>query len=312
MIAAGGGNISTVTLDGTKTAGFEMPDISANGISLHYESIGCETDPPILLVMGLAVQMILWPDAFCRMLADKGFRVIRFDNRDVGLSTQLNHLGKPNIPVEYVKFMLRLPIKARYRIDDMAADTTALMAVLQLPRVHIVGASMGGMIAQNLAASVPDRVASLTSIMSTTGRRSLPKASWRAMKAILTPPAKRGDIEGSIQRMMKVVRAIGSRTHPMNEIKLREFCEQHVLRANNPDGAARQMMAIAASDDRTHIVRQIKVPTLVIHGDEDELIPVAAGLETARVIREGGGQASTLILEGMGHDLPEIFWPRLA
>ncbi len=289
-----------------------MPEIAANGLNLHYESIGRETDPPIVLVMGLAVQMILWPDGFCKMLADQGFRVIRFDNRDVGLSTQLNHLGRPNVPLEYAKFMMRMPIKAQYRIDDMAADTAALIAALELPRVHIVGASMGGMIAQNLAASVPARIASLTSIMSTTGRRSLPKASWRAMKALLTPPAKPGDIEGAIQRMAKVIRIIGSRSHPMDEPTLRAFCERHVLRASNPDGAARQLMAIAASDDRTDIVRQIKVPTLVIHGDEDELVPYAAGLETARVIREGGGQANALILEGMGHDLPEIFWPRLA
>ncbi len=289
-----------------------MPDVIANGISLHYESIGRETDPPIMLVMGLAVQMILWPDDFCKMLADKGFRVIRFDNRDVGLSTQLNHLGTPNVGLAYMKFMLGLPIKANYRIDDMAADTAALIAALKLPRVHLVGASMGGMIAQNLAASVPQRIASLTSIMSTTGRRSLPKASWRAMKALLTPPAKVGDNEGAIRRMVKIVRAIGSRSHPMDETKLREFCSRHVLRANNPPGAARQLMAIAASADRTAIVRQIKVPTLVIHGDEDELIPYAAGLETARAIREGGGAATSLIIEGMGHDLPEIFWPRLA
>ena len=211
-----------------------------------------------------------------------------------------------------MKFMLGMPNKANYRIDDMAADTAALIAALGLPKVHLVGASMGGMIAQNLAASVPERIASLTSIMSTTGRRSLPKASWRAMKALLTPPAKIGDNEGAIRRMIKIVRAIGSRTHPMDETKLREFCSRHVLRANNPPGAARQLMAIAASADRTAIVRQIKVPTLVIHGDEDELIPYAAGLETARAIREGGGTATTLILEGMGHDLPEIFWPKLA
>lgn len=289
-----------------------MPDVIANGISLHYESIGRVSDPPIVLVMGLAVQMILWPDDFCKMLANKGFRVIRFDNRDVGLSTQLNHLGTPNISVAYMKFMLGMPIKANYRIDDMAADTAALIAALGLPKVHLVGASMGGMIAQNLAASVPERIASLTSIMSTTGRRSLPKASWRAMKALMTPPAKMGDNEGAIRRMIKIVRAIGSRTHPMDETKLREFCSRHVLRANNPPGAARQLMAIAASADRTAIVRQIKVPTLVIHGDEDELVPYAAGLETARAIREGGGTATTLILEGMGHDLPEIFWPKLA
>ena len=289
-----------------------MPDIIANGISLHYESIGRESDPPMVLVMGLAVQMIFWPDGFCRMLADRGFRVIRFDNRDVGLSTHLNHLGTPNIAAAYLKFMMRLPIKAPYAIDDMAADTAALIAALELPRVHLVGASMGGMIAQNLAATHPQPIASLTSIMSTTGRRSLPKASWRAMKALLAPPAKPGDNEGAIRRMLKVLRVISSRTHPPDETALREFCTRHVLRSYDPAGAARQLIAIAASGDRTRVVRRIKTPTLVIHGEEDELIPYAAGLETARAIREGGGAATSLILEGMGHDLPEIFWPRLA
>jgi pimeloyl-ACP methyl ester carboxylesterase len=292
-----------------------MPNIDANGLSLHYESIGNEADPAIVLIMGLAVQMILWPDALCEMLAAKGFRVIRFDNRDVGLSTHLNHLGKPNIALEYVKFMMGTTLKAPYKIDDMAADTAALIGALKLERAHIVGASMGGMIAQNLAASLPAQIISLTSIMSTTGRRSLPKGSWRTTKALLTPPAKRGDTEGAIRRMMKVFAAIASRSHPPTAEHIRDICSRHVLRANNPDGGARQLLAIAASGvngDRTNIVRQIKVPTLVIHGDEDELIPYAAGLETARVIREGGGQANALILEGMGHDMPEIFWPRLA
>jgi len=289
-----------------------MPNIDANGLSLHYESFGRETDPAVVLIMGLAVQMILWPDALCEMIAAKGFRVIRFDNRDVGLSTHLSHLGKPNIALDYVKFMMGVTLKAPYKIDDMAADTAALIGALKIDRAHIVGASMGGMIAQNLAASLPAQILSLTSIMSTTGRRSLPKASWRTTKALLTPPAKRGDTEGAIKRMMKVFSVIASRSHPPSAAHVRDICSRHVLRANNPDGAARQLLAIAASGDRTHIVRQIKVPTLIIHGDEDELVPYAAGLETARVIREGGGQANALILEGMGHDIPEIFWPRLA
>ena len=289
-----------------------MPNIDANGISLHYQSMGREDDPTIMLVMGLGVQMILWPDAFCQMLVDRGFRVVRFDNRDAGMSTQLNDLRAPNIAVEYVRFMLGMSVRAPYSIDDMATDTAALIGVLGLAHVHLVGASMGGMIAQNLAASLPSRVASLTSIMSTTGRRSLPKAKWRTMRALLSRPAKPGDIEGAIRRMMFIVNAISSRTYSPDQVKLRKICEQHVLRGNNPLGGARQIAAIAASDDRTRIVRQIKVPTLVIHGDEDNLIPYPAGLETARAIREGGGSATSVIVEGMGHDLPEPLWPRLA
>ena len=289
-----------------------MPNIDANGISLHYESLGNENDPPILLVMGLAVQMILWPDAFCQMLVEKGFRVIRFDNRDVGLSTHLDHLGTPNIALEYVKFMMRLPVKAPYLIDNMAADTAALIDALALKRPHVVGASMGGMIAQNLAANYPDRVATLTSIMSTTGRRSLPKPTWKTMRAIMQPPAKRGDTQGAIDRMVNVFNVISSKTFPPDPVALRDMCTRHVMRSNYSPGAARQLMAIAASDDRTYIVRNIKAPTLVLHGDEDKLVSPVCGMETAREIVYGGGKAKISIIKGMGHDLPMPLLPQIA
>ncbi len=289
-----------------------MPNIDANGISLHYESLGNENDPPILLIMGLAVQMILWPDAFCQLLVDKGFRVIRFDNRDVGLSTHLDHLGVPNVPVEYAKFMLRLPLRSAYLIDDMAADTAALIDALGLKHPHVVGASMGGMIAQNLAADYPDKVASLTSIMSTTGRRSLPKPTWKTMRAIMQPPAKRGDTQGAIDRMVKVFGVISSKTYPPDPTYMREFCTRHIARANYPPGGARQLMAIAASDDRTYTVRKIKAPTLVIHGDEDKLVSPVCGMETAREIVYGGGKAKVSIVKGMGHDLPAPLLPQIA
>jgi proline iminopeptidase len=289
-----------------------MPNIDANGIRLHYEARGNPAHPPIVLIMGLGVQMILWPGPFCEMLADRGFYVVRFDNRDAGLSTQLNELGTPNIPLQYMRYMMGLGVNAPYSLDDMAMDTSALIGALGLPPVHLVGASMGGMIAQNLAASLPSRVASLTSIMSTTGRRSLPKASWRTMRAILSRPAKPKDHQAAVERMMYVINTISSRTYRPDQERLRALCEQHVARRNNPPGGARQIAAIAASDDRTKIVRQIKVPTLVLHGDQDELIPYPAGLETARAIREGGGDARSVIVEGMGHDLPEPLWGRLA
>ena len=282
-----------------------MPNIDANGLSLHYESLGNENDPPILLIMGLAVQMILWPDAFCQMLVNSGFRVIRFDNRDVGLSTKLDHLGVPNVPIEYAKFMLRLPLKSYYLIDDMAADTAALIDALRLKRPHIVGASMGGMIAQNLAANYPDKVSTLTSIMSTTGRRSLPKPTWKTMRAIMQPPAKRDDTQGAINRMVKVFDVISSKTYPPDPTYMREFCTRHIERANYPQGGARQLMAIAASDDRTYTVRKIKAPTLVIHGDEDKLVSPVCGMETAREIVYGGGKAKVSIIKGMAHDFPE-------
>ena len=288
-----------------------MPSVPANGITLEYESLGDPGNPPILLVMGLGVQMILWPEAFCALLVERGFRVVRFDNRDAGLSTSLDHLGVPNVARDFLKYVLGLPLKAPYLIDDMARDAAALIDALGLERPHVVGASMGGMIAQNLAAKFPEKVASLVSIMSTTGRRSLPGPTWRARRAILRKPAKRGDTGGAVRILMETLRAIGSRTHPADESYLRDLCERHVRRNYNPAGLARQLVAIAASGDRTRVVRTIKAPALVIHGDEDPLLRSACGADTARAIREGGGDATLSIIEGMGHDLPVPLLPRL-
>ena len=289
-----------------------MPEIQANGLSLHYQSLGRASDPAILLVMGLAMQMIVWPDPFCDLLVAGGFRVIRFDNRDVGLSTHLSHLRVPSILVAYLRFVLHLPVRAPYVIDDMARDTAALIDALQLRRPHVVGASMGGMIAQNLAAQFPDRLSSLTSIMSTTGRRSLPKPSFKTQRALLRPPAKPGDSEGAIERMMQVLRVIGSRSNPLAPELARELCERHVRRSSDPAGGARQLLAIAASGDRTDIVRRIRTPTLVIHGDEDPLVPPPCGVETTRVIRAGGGAATLRVIAGMGHDFPLPLLPAIA
>ncbi len=289
-----------------------MPAIQADGVTLEYESFGNPADPVILMIMGLGMQMVLWPDALCEMLAAKGLRVIRFDNRDVGLSTHFDRLGTPRIGLETLKYMLRLPVKAPYLIDDMARDTAGLLDALGIVRAHVVGASMGGMIAQNLAADFPGKVATLTSIMSTTGSRKLPKPTAKARRALLTPPARRGDIEGATRRMVNVLRDIGSVTHPAEEGYLRGLCERQVRRAHNPAGIARQLVAIAASGDRTKVVRRIKAPTLVIHGDEDPLVRPVCGEETARVIREGGGDARVAIVKGMGHDLPVPLLPRIA
>lgn len=289
-----------------------MPAILADRVSLEYESLGNPADPVILLIMGLGMQMILWPDAFCAMLVAKGFRVVRFDNRDAGLSTQFDQLGTPRLGLETLKFLLRMPMKAPYLIGDMARDTAGLVDALGLARVHVVGASMGGMIGQNLAADFPAKLLTLTSIMSTTGSRKLPGPTAKARRALMMPPAKRGDIEGATRRMMNVLRDIGSVTYPPEEEYLRGLCERQVRRAHNPAAVARQLVAIAASGDRTKVVRRIKVPTLVIHGDEDPLVRPACGEETARVIREGGGNARVEIIHGMGHDLPVPLLPRLA
>jgi pimeloyl-ACP methyl ester carboxylesterase len=289
-----------------------MPSVQANGITIEYETCGNPGDPAIVLIMGLGVQMILWPDELCERLAACGFHVVRFDNRDVGLSSSLDHLGRPSVVVEYGKYLLGLPVKAPYLIEDMARDTAGFLEALGIERAHAVGASMGGMIAQNLAADHPEKVKSLVSIMSTTGSRKLPLPEVRAMRAMLQPPAKAGDVEGATRRFVNVLSTIGSRSNPWDREELRTFCERHVRRAQNPTGQLRQFVAIAGSGDRTPIVRRIKAPTLVIHGKEDPLLPLACGEATVRAIREGGGEAELAAIDGMGHDLPKPLLPQIA
>ena len=286
-----------------------MPNIRANGLSLHYESTGRDDHPVILLVMGLAMQLTMWPDAFCALLVGEGFRVVRFDNRDVGLSTHLDHFGVPNVPLAYLRYALRRPLRSPYGIPDMADDTAALIDALDLGRTHIVGASMGGMIAQNLAARFPDKLASLTSIMSSSAKRSVPNPSWRIRVAMMRGPGR--NFNESVERMLATQRLLASRTFPLDEADVRRRCELHFRRDSDPAGPARQIVAIAASSDRTEIARKIRVPTLVIHGDEDPLIPVAEGSETASLIRAGGGDARLRIFKGMAHDFPTPLLPAI-
>jgi pimeloyl-ACP methyl ester carboxylesterase len=282
-----------------------VPKIAVSaGLELEYEELGDPRGPVVLLVMGLGMQLVAWPEAFCQGLAAKGLRVVRFDNRDIGLSTRLDHLGLPNVNKQAIRYFLRLPLASPYYIEDMARDTLGFMDALGIARAHVVGASMGGMIGQNLAAAAPARVASLVSIMSTTGSRRLPNPRPRALRALLLPPPPAGDVDAAIQRMMQLFRIIGSKTYPAADDYLRGWVERHVRRSFNPPGAARQLLAIAASGDRTEVVRRIKTPTLVLHGDEDPLLRVECGRATARAIREGGGAAECEVVHGMGHDFP--------
>ncbi len=265
-----------------------MPSVTVNnGITLEYESFGNVGDPAILLVMGLGAQLLLWPDALVEMLVAKGFRVVRFDNRDVGLSTKLDHLGSPSMALTFMKFMMRIPLRAGYKIGDMARDTAGLIEALSLGRTHVVGASMGGMIGQNLAATFPDMVASLTSIMSTTGNRRLPQPTWRARSALLSRPPKPGDVEAGTRHLMHMLRVIGSRTHPAEENYLRNFCERHVRRSFYPPGVARQLLAIAASDDRSATIARIVAPTLVHPRHRGSA--ASAGLRRGDGARDPGG-----------------------
>jgi proline iminopeptidase len=279
----------------------------ANNITLEYESLGDNANPTILLIMGLGMQMTAWPDAFCEMLVARGFHVLRFDNRDAGLSSGFEQHGVPNLAMVWLKYLFRRPLHAPYSIDDMADDTAALLDVLCVKQAHIVGASMGGMIAQNLAARYPGKVLSLTSMMSTTGRRGLPGPARKVRNALMRPAARDGDVQGAVQRLMKIFRAIGSPGYPEDEALLRAQCERHVLRAYRPGGMARQLFGIVASGDRTQVIKQISVPTLVLHGAADPLVPLACGKDTAAVIPN----ARLTIIEGMGHDLPGALLPRL-
>ena len=289
-----------------------MAGVEANGLTLEAESIGEASRPAIVLVMGLGANMRLWPEELVRALVDAGFRVVRFDNRDCGRSTILDGLGMPNVALAALRYYVRLPVRSSYALDDMARDTVALLDALGIARAHLVGASMGGMIAQNVAAAWPRRVASLTSIMSSTGRRNLPGPTPRARRALLLPPPPSGDFEAAVRRMMTVLTAIGSRTYPADRAWLRGMCERHVRQGSFPAGAARQLVAIVAAGDRTPIVRGIRVPTLVMHGDEDPLLRPACGEATAQAIRDAGGDVSLERVRGMGHDFPLPLVPCIA
>jgi pimeloyl-ACP methyl ester carboxylesterase len=252
--------------------------------------------------MGLGAQMILWEEEFCEQLAASGFFVVRFDNRDIGLSTQLDALGMPNVMAAMQAAMTGRPVEAPYTLAEMADDTVALMTALGIARAHIVGASMGGMIAQTVAVRHPERCLSMTSIMSTTGDPTLPQATAEAMTVLLTPPP--GDREGNVARAITAWKVIGSPGYPFDEPRMRDLFGRAFDRGYNPAGVARQMAAIMASGDRTAALRSVTVPTLVIHGDADPLVRVEGGRATAAAI----AGATLVEIAGMGHDLPVGTW----
>ncbi len=282
-----------------------MPTVASNGIRIAYDEFGDARATPMLLIMGLGAQMILWPEEFCAALAGRGYRVIRFDNRDIGQSTWMDDLGMPNILGILTSVMTRQPVAAPYLLTDMAADTVGLLDALQIDRAHVVGASMGGMIAQTMALDAPTRVRSLTSIMSSTGNPDLPQPSPAATAVLLTPSPT--DREGAIERGVTVFRTIGSPGFPFEEDEVRRLATLAFDRGFNPTGTARQLAAILASGSRVERLHDLHVPTLVIHGTDDPLVPFAAGEDTARSIPG----ATLLAIEGMGHDMPRPVWPRL-
>jgi pimeloyl-ACP methyl ester carboxylesterase len=282
-----------------------MPQAQANGITIEYESFGRASDPAVLLIMGFSAQMTMWPDAFCKGLAERGFRVIRFDNRDIGKSTHLTNLGTPNVPEAMMKMMFGQPVTAPYQLEDMAADATGLLDALGIDSAHIVGASMGGMIAQIVACRHPKYTRSLVSIMSTTGNRSLPQAKPEAMAAITVPPAS-DSREDRIAAGMKAWRVIGSPGFPATDDELREAVTAGVDRVPyEPTGVARQLLAIVTASPRNEILKNLKCPALVVHGADDPLLPVECGKDTAASIPG----AELVIVPGMAHDFTNALVP---
>jgi pimeloyl-ACP methyl ester carboxylesterase len=270
-------------------------------VTLCYETFGDQGDPAVLLVMGLGTQMLAWHPDFCRALADRGFFVIRYDNRDVGRSTRFDGTPPPK-PLELATRRIKRPA---YTLSDMAADGTGLLDALGIGAAHVVGASMGGMIAQVLAAEHPDRVRSLVSIMSTTGNRWKGQPAFRAYPYLLAKPPRTK--EESVDRLIKLFRVVGSTGFERDEDELRATAELSWDRGPSNAGTGRQLAAIVASGDRTSAVRGIRAPTLVIHGTKDKLVRVSGGKATAKAVPG----ARLLLVDGMGHDLPRGAWPQI-
>lgn len=284
-----------------------MPIMTANGIDIAYETSGNPDGPPVLLVMGLGMQLVSWPAEFVQGLEQQGCFVIRFDNRDSGLSTKFDLAGVPNLPLSYVKSLVGWPLRSAYLLSDMAADACCLLGALRIGQAHVIGVSMGGMIAQIFAARYPERTLSLASIMSSSGRRGLPGPTRAARRALMQPAPAAAQRERLIEHMTQTFRVIGSPAFPIPEKMLRERIARSIDRSLCPGGVARQLVAIAASGDRSPLLEQIVRPSLVIHGAQDPLVPVACGIDTARRI----AGAVLHVIDGMGHDLPPQLIPRL-
>lgn len=277
--------------------------VGPSGIEMAYERLGDTHAPPVLLIQGVAAQMINWPDGFCAELVAHGVQVIRFDNRDVGLSSHFPEAPTPDLPAALAGDMS----SASYTLSDMAADTVGLLDALGLDSAHIVGVSMGGYIAQTIAIEHPDRVRSLTSMMSTTGDLSVGQPPPATLAAVFSgPPAE--SRQEVINKMVRAARVVGSPGFEFNEAGVRDRAGRAYDRGYDPLGAARTAVASVASGDRTERLRSVDVPTLVIHGADDAMCDVSGGMATAAAIPG----AELVIIEGMGHDLPRALWPEIA
>jgi pimeloyl-ACP methyl ester carboxylesterase len=280
--------------------------ISANGIQLEIEDHGSPQGEPLLLIMGLGMQLVAWHEDFVESLVQRGFRVIRFDNRDIGLSENFDRFGAPKLGLDMLRFAIGMRVSSPYTLADMAADSVGILDALGIPKAHICGASMGGMIAQQIAVRHPDRVKSLTLMMTSTGARKLPGPSMKVRGAMLGRPKDPTNVESVIAHYVELYRLIGSPGYPPADGYVRSRLQLSVRRSYRPAGTARQMVAIAADGDRSPLVAQIRVPAQIIHGAADPLVPLAAGRDLAAKIPD----AELDVIEGMGHDLPVALWPR--
>lgn len=276
-----------------------MASIQANGITIEYESFGPHDATPVLLIMGLGGQLTLWPVEFCEALVGHGFRVIRYDNRDIGLSSKFDHAGVPDMGALMMASLTGKRPDVAYTLDDMAADGVGLLDALGIDRAHIVGASMGGMIAQLVAAAYPERTLSLTSIMSTTGNPAIPPARPEALAVLTNRPATT-DPDALVAFSVNAARVIGSPAYPASEDRLLTRVRADLQRSYSPTGFMRQMAAVVAGGDRRARLAAITAPTLVIHGDADPLVSIEGGRDTAASIKG----AELKVIPGMGHDLP--------
>ncbi|MEQ8283688.1 MAG: alpha/beta hydrolase [Parvibaculum sp.] len=285
-----------------------MPQIKANGISLEYESFGPEDRETVLLIMGFSGQLTMWPVELCDEIVKRGYRAIRFDNRDVGLSSKIEEAGVPDMEKVVGSLLGGAAYVPAYSLDDMAADAAGLLDALGIERAHIVGASMGGMIAQLVAANHPEKTLSLTSIMSNTGNPDLPQGKPEAMGALLAPAPAPDDIEAIVQRGIDTWKTIGSPGYKTDDATIREWVLRDVKRSYYPVGTARQLAAIVGNGDRREKLKRVKAPTVVLHGADDPLLPVEGGKDTAASI----AGAELRIVPGMGHDFPVSLVPVFA
>ena len=288
--------------------------IKANGLDIEVLDSAQDADDPahrqrpvVLLIIGLGLQLIDWPQSFVQSLLDGGYRVVRFDNRDAGLSTHLTKLGKPHLFWLGLQYKLGFAPRGPYRVADMAADAVSVLDALQIDKAHIVGMSMGGMIAQRVALAIPQRVLSLTSMMSSSGARGLPGPEARVVKAMMTP-VRGKTVDAVVEQHFHLLKLLNGCSHALPDDALREQIRRSVTRNNDPVGVMRQMVAVASDVSRADLLGRITAPTLVMHGKDDPLLPFACAQDTARRIPG----AQLLGIDGMGHDMSPVHFNTMA